>query len=84
MPTETFSVIAEFQEFAAEQVKSGRFTDARAVFEALKAALERENADDDLDVEYVRQAVEEGMASGVAEGDVIGRLRQKYNLPARS
>jgi len=83
MPTEGASVAAEFEGFAAEQVKSGRFVDAREVLEAAKAALAREAEDDDLDVEYLRQAIQEGIDSGVAEGDVFGRLRAKYNLPSR-
>ena len=82
METQSVSVATEFEAFAAEQVANGRFADAREVLEAAKAALVREAEDDDLDVEYVRQAVQEGMDSGVAEGDVFARLRAKYNLPS--
>ena len=82
MGTQSVSVATEFEAFAAEQVANGRFADAREVLEAAKAALVREAEDDDLDVEYVRQAVQEGMDSGVAEGDVFARLRAKYNLPS--
>ena len=82
MGTQSVSVATEFEAFAAEQVANGRFADAREVLEAAKAALVREAEDDDLDVEYVRQAVQEGMESGVAEGDVFARLRAKYNLPS--
>jgi len=84
MATRSASLSAEFEEFAAEQVKSGRYADAREVLEAAKGALAREAADDDLDIEYVRQAIEEGDASGIYEGDVFADLRAKYNLPPRS
>jgi putative addiction module CopG family antidote len=80
MATRSFGVTAEFEEFVAEQVKSGRFADAREVLEAAKAALAREATDDDLDVEYVRQAIEEGEASGIYEGDVFADIRKKYGL----
>jgi putative addiction module CopG family antidote len=84
MAAQSVGVSAEFEEFAAEQVSSGRYADVREVFEAAKAALAREAADDDLDVEYVRQAVEEGMASGIYEGDVFADIRTKLNLQQRS
>ncbi len=84
MAIQAVDASAEFASFASEQVKSGRYADMLEVLEAAKAALAREAEDDDLDAEYVRQAVEEGMASGIAEGDVFARLRAKYNLPPRS
>jgi putative addiction module CopG family antidote len=84
MPAETVSPKADFEEFAAEQVKSGRYASAAEVYRAAKGALLREAADDDLDIEYVRQAIEEGEASGIYEGDVFADIRAKYNLPSRS
>ena len=84
MAVQSVGLSAEFEEFASEQVRSGRYADVRAVFEAAKAALAREAADDDLDVEYVRQAVEEGIASGTYKGDVFADIRAELNLPRRS
>jgi putative addiction module CopG family antidote len=79
MPTEIASVSAEFQEFAAEQVKSGRYATAREVFDAVKAALAREKRYQEK-LAYLRQAIQEGMESGIAEGDVFARVRARAGL----
>jgi hypothetical protein len=84
MATETNTLTADFEAFVAEQVKSGRYETPGAVYEAAKGALLREEADDDLDVEYVRAAIAEAEVSGIYEGDVFADLRKKYNLPSRS
>lgn len=81
MATETTSP-TQFEAFVAEKVRSGRYSSAAEVYEAARTALLREEADDDLDVEYVRQAIAEGEASGIAEGDVFARIRAKYGLPS--
>ena len=82
MPTDSERVSAEFQRFAAEQVESGRYADAREVFEAAKAALAREGRYQEK-LAYLKQAIAAGVASGVAEGDVFARVRERAGLPAR-
>jgi len=74
---------AEFASFAAEQVKSGRYANAREVLDAIKAALAREERYQEK-LAYLRQAIQEGVDSGVAEGDVFARVRERAGLPPRA
>jgi len=83
MPTENMSVSEEFQEYAAEQVKSGRYANAREVFDAVKAALAREKSYQEK-LAYLKEAIQEGIDSGVAEGDVFARVRERAGLPPRA
>ena len=83
MPAETLSPKADFEEFAAEQVKSGRYANAREVLDAAKAALAREKVYQEK-LAYLREAIQEGIDSGVAEGDVFARVRERVGLPPRA
>ena len=74
---------AEFEEYAAEQVKTGRYANAREVLDAAKAALEREKRYQEK-LAYLKQAIAEGVISGIAEGDVIARVRDRTGLPPRT
>ena len=80
MALETGSPTAEFELFVADRLKTGRYANAAEVYEAAKAALLRDESDDDLNVDYLRRAIEEGEESGVYEGDVFADLRNKYRL----
>jgi putative addiction module CopG family antidote len=83
MPTESAIVSGEFQEFAAEQVKTGRYASAREVFDAAKLALAREKRYQEK-LAHLRQAIQEGMDSGTAEGDVFAPVRERAGLPPRA
>jgi putative addiction module CopG family antidote len=78
------SLSVEFTEFVTERVKSGRYANGKDVLDAAMGALKQNEADDDLDIEYVKQAIAEGEASGVYEGDPFADLRAKYNLPQKA
>ena len=67
---------AEFEEYAAEQVKTGRYANAREVLDAAKAALEREKRYQEK-LAYLKQAIAEGEASGVYEGDAFADVRRE-------
>jgi putative addiction module CopG family antidote len=84
MATETIDLGAEFEKFVAERMKSGRYTRRAQVYEAARSALLQAEADDDLDVEYVKQAIAEGEASGIYEGDVFADVRAELGLPVHS
>ncbi|HYL74323.1 MAG TPA: hypothetical protein VEU96_08950 [Bryobacteraceae bacterium] len=44
-------------------------------------ALEREDQEDQARLAVLRAAIDEGDASGVAEGDVFARVREKLKMP---
>jgi putative addiction module CopG family antidote len=77
------SLTTEFEEFAAELVKSGRYANGNEVLRAAMNALMREECDDEAKEAFLVEAIEEGEASGIAEGDVFARVRERAGLPQR-
>ncbi len=74
----------ELDQFVMRSVETGRFQDANAVVrEALLAFQDREK-EDEIKLKALIEAIEEGDASGVYEGDVFADLRVKYGLPPRT
>jgi putative addiction module CopG family antidote len=71
-----------FDELAQRLVASGRYNSPSEVLEAAMDALEREECDEEAKELYLEQALEAGFSSGVAEGDVIGRIRARHGLSA--
>jgi len=71
-----------FDEFAQRLVASGRYNSPSEVLEAAMDALEREECDEEAKEAYLEQALEAGFSSGIAEGDVLGRIRARHGLSA--
>jgi putative addiction module CopG family antidote len=83
MATQSMSLTSEFEEFATELVKSGRYANGEEVLRAAMTALRREECDDAAKEVLLIEAIEEGEASGIAEGDVFARIRERAGLPQR-
>ncbi len=83
MPTRNVSLTPELDAFVAHRVESGKFESASEVVRSALRSLEREERDFDVKMAYLRQAIDEGYASGIAKGDVFGRVRKRLKLPAR-
>lgn len=73
MPTRNVYLSSEQDSFVEDQIKAGDFQNASEVVRAGLRLLEEQR----LHVQALRDAVLHGMNSGVAEGDVVGRLRQR-------
>jgi putative addiction module CopG family antidote len=71
-----------FDELAQRLVASGRYNSPSEVLEAALDALEREECDEEAKEAWLEEALEAGFSSGVAEGDVIGRIRARHGLSA--
>ena len=83
MAAETVAIPSKwFDELAQRLVASGRYSSPSEVLEAAVDALEREECDEEAKEAWLEQALEEGFSSGVAEGDVIGRIRARHGLSA--
>jgi putative addiction module CopG family antidote len=82
MATQSTPLSAEFDEFAAPLVASGRYANAAEVLHAAMEALLRAEVDEEAYNQACVRAAEEGEASGIAEGDVMARLRKEFGLPA--
>ena len=80
MATQSIPLPDEFDEFAAPFVASGRYANTTEVLHAAMNALLRAEVDEEAYNQACVRAAEEGEASGLAEGDVIGRIRAKYGL----
>jgi antitoxin ParD1/3/4 len=76
MPTRNVNLTAELDGFVVAKVKSGRYENASEVVRAALRKMERAELEYEAKIAAVRQAVAEGDASGVAEGDPIARVRQ--------
>jgi len=82
MPTRNVNLTTELERFVLKKVKSGRYENASEVVRAALRTLEREERRYEAKLAALRAAIAEGDASGIAEGDVFGRVRKTLNLPA--
>ena len=81
MPTRNVNLTAELDRFVLEKVKRGRYENTSEVVRAALRVLEREERQYEAKLAALRAAIDEGDASGVAEGDVFARVRTTLNLP---
>jgi putative addiction module CopG family antidote len=75
--------MSEFEQFVTELIQTGRYKNSAEVLHAAKEALLREQRREAKTV-ALREAIEAGFASGVAEGDVFARVRKRAGLPVRA
>jgi len=82
MPTRNVNLTPELDQFVLARVESGRFENASEVVRAALRTLEREERVFEAKLETLRAAIDEGDASGIAEGDVFAQVREALNLAA--
>jgi antitoxin ParD1/3/4 len=70
----------ELDRFVLAKVESGRYENASEVIRAALRILEREEQVYEARLAALRTAIDEGDASGVAEGDAFARIRQRLKL----
>ena len=80
MPTRNVNLTDELDRFVVEKIEGGRYENASEVVRAALRSLEREEREYAMRLEALRKAIDEGDASGVAEGDIFARIRQDYGL----
>ncbi|MEI9980971.1 MAG: type II toxin-antitoxin system ParD family antitoxin [Edaphobacter sp.] len=76
MPTRNVNLTTELDNFITSRIENGRYENASEVIRAALRGLEREEKEYDAKFAALLQALDEGDASGVAEGDVFERIRQ--------
>ena len=81
MPTRNVNLTDEFDRFVLEKVESGRYENASEVVRAALRTLEREEQQYEAKLAALRAAIDDGDASGLAEGNVFARVRERLNLP---
>ena len=80
MPTRNVNLTGELDHFVARKIKTGRYENASEVVRAALRTLEREEQEYEAKLAALRAAIDEGMASGIAKGDVFGRVRKRLKL----
>jgi len=80
MPTRNVNLTDELDAFVNSRIKSGRYESASEVIRAALRTLERDEREYEEKMAALRRAIDEGLASGVATGDVFERVRRKYKL----
>ena len=81
MPTRNVNLTDKLDRFVAKKVRSGRYENASEVVRAGLRTLERDEQEYEAKLAALRAAVDEGDRSGVAEGNVFGRVRKALKLP---
>lgn len=82
MPTRNVNLTKELDRFVLKKVRSGRYDNASEVVRAALRTLEREEREYDAKIAALREAIDQGDASGVASGDVFARVRKALKLPS--
>jgi antitoxin ParD1/3/4 len=80
MPTRNVNLTDELDRFVMAKVESGRYENASEVVRAALRSLEREEQRHEAKLVALRAAIDAGDASGIAEGGVFERVREKLNL----
>lgn len=83
MPTRNVNLTDELDRFVLQKVESGRYENASEVVRAALRTLEREEEQYEAKLAALRTAIDEGAASGVAEGNVFARVRETLNIPTK-
>jgi antitoxin ParD1/3/4 len=83
MPTRNVNLTDELDRLVRSKVESGRFENASEVVRAALRSLDRDERQYEVKLAKLRAMIDEGDASGIAEGDVFGRVRAKLGLPPR-
>ncbi|MGP8187636.1 MAG: type II toxin-antitoxin system ParD family antitoxin [Terracidiphilus sp.] len=82
MPTRNINLTPQMHRFVDAKIRSGRFANASEVVRAGLRALEQGEKEDRAKLEALRSAVLAGEESGVADGDVIGEIRERMRRRA--
>ena len=83
MPTRNVNLTDELDHFVLAKVESGRYENASEVVRAALRSLDREERTYEAKLAALRAAIDEGDASGIAEGDPFKRVREKLGLKPR-
>jgi antitoxin ParD1/3/4 len=85
MPTRNVNLTPELDAFITAKIKSGRYENASEVVRAALRELEREENEYSVKMAALTQALEDGLASGVAEGDVFQEILNEIDsTPVRA
>ncbi|HEY1897990.1 MAG TPA: type II toxin-antitoxin system ParD family antitoxin [Terracidiphilus sp.] len=82
MPTRNINLTQQMDSFVDAKIRSGEYANASEVLRAGLRALEQAEREDLARLEALRSAVSAGEASGIADGDVLGEVRDRIRRRA--
>jgi antitoxin ParD1/3/4 len=83
MPTRNVSLPEKLDQFITAKVAAGDYANASEVMRTALRVLERDEREYEEKLAALRAAIDEGLASGIAEPGVFSRIRKKHGLPQR-
>ncbi len=83
MPTRNVNLTEELDSFVLAKIESGRYENASEVVRAALRTLEREEREYEAKLSALRTAIDEGDASGIAEGHPFARVRETVRRPKK-
>jgi antitoxin ParD1/3/4 len=83
MPTRNVSLPEKLDQFITAKVAAGDYANASEVMRTALRVLERDEREYEEKLAALRAAINEGLASGIAEPGVFSRIRKKHGLPQR-
>lgn len=83
MPTRNVSLTPELDLFVTTKAEAGLYANASEVMRTALRLLERDERENEVKMQALRTAIDEGMASEIAEPGVFARIREKHGLPQR-
>lgn len=84
MPTRNINLTPQMDRFVEEKIQNGQYANASEVIRAGLRALEGDELEEAAKIDALREAINAGEASGLAKGDVIGRLRMRIRRRAEA
>jgi antitoxin ParD1/3/4 len=82
MPTRNINLTPQMDKFVDARIRSGKYANASEVLRAGLRALEQSERENHARLEALRTALEAGEASGIADGDVVGEVRDRIRRRA--
>jgi antitoxin ParD1/3/4 len=81
MPTRNVNLTPELDELVLAKIADGKYESVSEVIRAGLRSLDREERLYEAKLVAIRQAIDDGDASGIAEGDSFARVRTALGLP---
>ena len=80
MPTRNVNLTPELDKFILDSVATGRYENASEVVRTALRFMEREEQEYQAKLAALRSALQAGLDSGIAEGDVFEQVMEEFNL----
>jgi antitoxin ParD1/3/4 len=84
MPTRNINLTPEMDRYVDKKIKSGQYANASEVLRAGLRALEDDEKENQARLEALRNAIQAGIDSGVADGDVVEKIRARIRRRAEA